>query len=130
MVAVMTFSELAVYDGPPGDVTFRPAMVGRSLAAVCSAGAQAPHEEKVEQLQLQRRWSAVVWNDPVNLMSYVEYVFVTYFGFSRAKAQELMLKVHNEGRAAVSTGTREAIEMDVRAMHEFGLQATIRPEGS
>ncbi len=76
------------------------------------------------------RWQAVVWNDPVNLMSYVEYVFRSYFGYSRDKANALMNQVHHEGQAVVSAGAREAIEMDVRAMHEFGLQATLRSEDS
>lgn len=74
------------------------------------------------------RWQAIVWNDPVNLMNYVEYVFRSYFGYSASKANALMLQVHHEGRAIVATGAREAIEMDVRAMHEYGLQATLRSE--
>lgn len=72
-----------------------------------------------------RPWSTVVWNDPVNLMSYVTHVFRTYFGYSRAKAHELMLEVHEEGRSVVSSGTREEMERDVQAMHEYGLWATM-----
>lgn len=75
-------------------------------------------------------WVAIVWDDPVNLMTYVSYVFESYFGFSPAKAHELMMKVHTKGRAVVATGGRETIERDVQAMHEFGLWATISKQGA
>jgi ATP-dependent Clp protease adaptor protein ClpS len=74
---------------------------------------------------LDRPWSTVVWNDPVNLMSYVTYVFETYFRYSRKKAEKLMLEVHNDGRSTVSSGSREKMERDVQAMHEYGLWATM-----
>lgn len=73
-------------------------------------------------------WVTLVWNDPVNLMSYVTWVFQTHFGYSRAKAEELMLKVHHEGRAVVSTGTREKMEADTEAMHAYGLWATFQKD--
>lgn len=77
-------------------------------------------------------WVTMVLNDPVNLMSYVEFVFREYFGHSRAKARRLMLEVHERGRSRVSTGTREQMEADVQAMHGYGLWAECRPadEGS
>jgi len=71
-------------------------------------------------------WVTLVWNDPVNLMSYVTYVFRQHFGYSKDKATELMLDVHQKGRAAVSTGTREEMERDVAAMHGYGLWATMQ----
>lgn len=74
-------------------------------------------------------WCTVVWNDPVNLMSYVVFVFRTYFGFSRVVAEQLMTQVHDEGRAIVSSGSRERVETDVQAMHAFGLQATLQRAG-
>ena len=74
---------------------------------------------------LDRPWQTVVWNDPVNLMSYVTFVFQQYFGYSRARAQELMLQVHHDGRSVVSSGSREEMERDVRAMHDYGLWATL-----
>ena len=74
------------------------------------------------------RWRAVVWDDPVNLMSYVTAVFREYFGYSTARAEELMLAVHTRGRAIVSTGVRERIEADVMAMHSYGLRATIEED--
>ncbi|GAA2152904.1 hypothetical protein GCM10010403_19260 [Glycomyces rutgersensis] len=73
-------------------------------------------------------WITLVHNDPVNLMSYVAYVFQSYFGFSEAKANQLMLDVHHKGRAVVSSGTREEMERDVQAMHGYGLWATLRQD--
>ncbi|WP_245579889.1 ATP-dependent Clp protease adapter ClpS [Brevibacterium album] len=72
-------------------------------------------------------WTTIVLNDPVNLMSYVEFVFREYFRYSRAKAHRLMLEVHEQGRSRVSTGSREQMETDVQAMHGYGLWAECRP---
>ncbi|MFC7723716.1 ATP-dependent Clp protease adapter ClpS [Nocardioides sp. GCM10028917] len=74
---------------------------------------------------LSKPWVTLVWDDPVNLMSYVAYVFQKYFGYDKAKAEKLMLEVHTEGKSVVSTGTREEMERDVQAMHEYGLWATM-----
>jgi ATP-dependent Clp protease adaptor protein ClpS len=70
-------------------------------------------------------WVTIVWNDPVNLMSYVTHVFRTYFGFAKPEAERLMLLVHHEGRAVVATGPREEMERHTEAMHEYGLWATV-----
>jgi ATP-dependent Clp protease adaptor protein ClpS len=70
-------------------------------------------------------WTTTVWNDPVNLMSYVTHVFRTYFGYPKAEAERLMLLVHEEGRAVVATGPREEMERHTEAMHEYGLWATV-----
>jgi len=70
-------------------------------------------------------WVTVVWNDPVNLMSYVTHVFMTYFGYPRDKAERLMMTVHQQGRAIVSQGGRETMEMDAGAMQGYGLWATL-----
>lgn len=78
-----------------------------------------------EVAMLGAPWVTVVWNDPVNLMSYVTFVFQKYFGYDKAKAEKLMWEVHHDGRSAVSTGTREEMERDVQAMHEYGLWATM-----
>ena len=72
-----------------------------------------------------RPWVALVWDDPVNLMSYVTYVFRSYFGFSAQEAERLMMQVHTTGRAVVATGPREEMERHVEAMHDFGLWATV-----
>jgi ATP-dependent Clp protease adaptor protein ClpS len=90
--------------------------------------------ERVEGLTepsflVDRPWITIVWDDPVNLMSYVTYVFITVFGYSKERATELMLKVHNDGKAVVSNGTREEMERDVQRLHEFGLWATLSHEG-
>ena len=74
------------------------------------------------------RWIVIVWNDPINLMSYVTYVFQKLFGYSRSHAHRLMLQVHQEGRAVVSGGTKERCEHDVSRLHACGLWATMTPE--
>lgn len=78
-----------------------------------------------ERLELGSPWVTIVWNDPVNLMSYVAYVFQSYFGYARPEAERLMMLVHTEGRAVVATGTREEMERHVEAMHDYGLWATL-----
>jgi ATP-dependent Clp protease adaptor protein ClpS len=76
----------------------------------------------------QRPWVVLVWDDPVNLMRYVVYVFQKLFGYSLEKATKLMLQVHNEGKAVVSSGTREKCEGDVARLHAHGLWATLQRE--
>lgn len=71
-------------------------------------------------------WIALVWNDPVNLMTYVVFVLQKLFGYSREKATRLMLQVHNEGKAVVSSGSREKMEADVARLHAHGLWATMQ----
>ena len=82
------------------------------------------------RIQPAQPWVTVVFDDPVNLMTYVTYVFQSYFGYSKAKAEKLMKAVHYEGKAIVSTGSREEMERDTAAMHSFGLWAQCRPGGS
>jgi ATP-dependent Clp protease adaptor protein ClpS len=94
----------------------------------------APAEVEVEQPAEQedhvrdRPWIVIVWNDPINLMSYVTLVLQKLFGYNRTKATQLMLQVHNEGKAIVSSGTREKAEHDVARLHAHGLWATIRQD--
>ncbi len=73
-------------------------------------------------------WLTIVWNDPINLMSYVTYVFQTVFGYSREKAEKLMLDVHHKGKAVVSSGTREEMERDAQTLHSYGLWATVQQD--
>jgi ATP-dependent Clp protease adaptor protein ClpS len=94
--------------------------------SVAPVEVERPDVEDVVLLQVP--WVTIVWNDPVNLMSYVTYVFQTYFGYSKEKATELMLDVHRKGRAVVSNGTREEMERDTAAMHEYGLWATFQKD--
>jgi ATP-dependent Clp protease adaptor protein ClpS len=77
------------------------------------------------ELRPDTPWLVIVWNDPVNLMSYVTYVFQKLFGYSREKATKLMLDVHHKGRAVVASGPRERAELDVFRLHEHGLWATL-----
>jgi ATP-dependent Clp protease adaptor protein ClpS len=71
-------------------------------------------------------WITIVWNDPINLMTYVTHVFMTVFGYDKPKAENLMLDVHKRGRAVVSHGTRERMELDVNTLHGYGLWATLQ----
>lgn len=96
-----------------------------SDTSVAPTGGTAVVERPITEELLQTPWVTIVWDDPVNLMSYVTHVFQTYFGYAKAKANKLMLQVHLEGKAIVSSGTREEMERDVKAMHEYGLWATL-----
>ena len=88
---------------------------------------QEKHEGKVIQ-EYGKEWVVIVWNDPVNLMSYVTFVFQKLFGYSKDKATSLMLDVHHKGKAVVSRGTKEKSELDVFQLHEYGLWATMRQD--
>ena len=79
-------------------------------------------------LDADRPWKVIVWNDPINLMSYVAFVFQKLFGFSKEKANRLMMQVHTEGKAVVASGTKERTELDVFRLHEFGLWATMEQD--
>jgi ATP-dependent Clp protease adaptor protein ClpS len=81
--------------------------------------------DSAESIRPDRPWLVIVWNDPVNLMTYVTYVFQKLFGFSLDKATRLMLDVHEEGRAVVTSGARERAELDVARLHRYGLWATM-----
>ncbi len=84
--------------------------------------------EQDEDVRPDRPWVTVVWNDPINLMSYVTHVFQRLFGYSREKATKLMLDVHHKGRAVVSSGPREQMEFDVARLHAAGLWATFQQD--
>jgi len=81
-----------------------------------------------EEWEQDRPWVVIVWNDPINLMSYVTLVFQKLFGYSLAQATKLMLQVHNEGKAVVSSGNREKSELDVARLHAHGLWATMQQD--
>ena len=82
----------------------------------------------LEQAVLAPRWIVIVWNDPINLMSYVTFVLRKLFGYSKDEATRLMLQVHNEGKAVVSAGSRESMEVDVSKLHAAGLWATLQQD--
>ena len=88
----------------------------------------SPDIERIETIETQKPWIVIVWNDPINLMSYVSFVFQRLFGYSKEKANKLMLEVHNNGRAVVSQGTREKAEFDVSLLHKHGLWATLQQD--
>jgi ATP-dependent Clp protease adaptor protein ClpS len=93
-----------------------------------TAPAQLDRPEIEEDVTPDRPWVTIVWNDPINLMSYVTLVLMELFGYSREKAHSLMLDVHEKGRAVVSNGTREQMEHDVARLHARGLWATLQQD--
>ena len=97
-----------------------------SAPTVAPVETERPAEKNVPRHD--RPWIVIVWNDPINLMSYVTLVFQRLFGYSQAKATQLMLQVHHEGKAIVSSGTREKAEHDVARLHAHGLWATMRQD--
>ena len=94
------------------------------MAGTAPVEVERPDVDEVSDLDTP--WIVLVWNDPINLMSYVTFVFQKLFGYSLEKATALMLDVHEKGRAVVSSGTRERCEMDVYRLHEHGLWATMQ----
>jgi ATP-dependent Clp protease adaptor protein ClpS len=93
-----------------------------------TAPAELDRPETDETTTPDRPWVTIVWNDPINLMSYVTHVLMELFGYSRSKAHALMLDVHYKGRAVVSSGTREQMEHDVARCHAKGLWATLQQD--
>ena len=87
-----------------------------------------PDMDTTEITEVDKPWIVLVWNDPINLMSYVSFVFQKLFGYSKEKADALMMDVHEKGRAVVSTGAREHAELDVFRLHEHGLWATMQQD--
>lgn len=78
-----------------------------------------------ESWDSDRPWVTIVWNDPINLMSYVTWVFQKLFGYSREKAEKLMLDVHHKGKAVVASGARERMEYHAAQLHGHSLWATV-----
>lgn len=103
-----------------------------TVTAVIVRSSLAPTTEEVVEdapaVGSDPPWITIVWNDPVNLQGYVVYVFQSYFGYAREKATELMLAVHEQGRAVVSHGTRERMEVDTEALQGYGLWATFQKD--
>jgi ATP-dependent Clp protease adaptor protein ClpS len=97
-----------------------------STLAPAEADLEVEEPTETDDPDYDRPWVVIVWNDPVNLMSYVTLVFQKLFGYTRAHATRLMLQVHNEGKSVVSTGTREKAELDVARLHAYGLWATMQ----
>jgi ATP-dependent Clp protease adaptor protein ClpS len=89
---------------------------------------EEPTGDTDEVVEKDEPWIVLVWNDPINLMSYVTFVLQKLFGYSLEKATELMLDVHHKGRAVVSSGSKEKAELDVFRLHEHGLWATMQQD--
>jgi ATP-dependent Clp protease adaptor protein ClpS len=87
-----------------------------------------PGSESETRTQLDRLWNVIVWDDPINLMSYVTYVFQKLFGYSEQLASKLMMEVHTKGKSIVATVEREKGEYYVGRLHQYGLQATLEKQ--
>jgi ATP-dependent Clp protease adaptor protein ClpS len=98
--------------------------VSTDTTTVAPARVQRPHVDEIHEPDLP--WIVIVWNDPINLMTYVTWVFMRLFGYPREKAERLMWDVHIKGRAVVSSGPREKAESDVARLHAHGLWATLQ----
>jgi ATP-dependent Clp protease adaptor protein ClpS len=98
---------------------------GRNQSSTAPATTEKPDTFEETETSPDRLWNVIVWNDPVNLMSYVTFVFQKLFGYSLAVATKLMLEVHHQGRSIVATVEREKAEHYVSRLHGFGLQATL-----
>jgi ATP-dependent Clp protease adaptor protein ClpS len=98
------------------------------MAETITAPVKIEPPESDEVAEPDPPWIVIVWNDPVNLMSYVTWVFQKLFGYPRTKAEKLMMDVHTKGKAVVSSGTREKAEFDVSRLHAHGLWATMQKD--
>jgi ATP-dependent Clp protease adaptor protein ClpS len=109
----------------PGVREVTPAAYGGAVS-IAPVEQQSASTDEVAEVDVP--WITLVWNDPVNLMSYVTFVFQSYFGYPKAKAERLMMDVHVKGRAVVSTGSREKMETDTEALQGYGLWATFQKD--
>ncbi len=71
-------------------------------------------------------WQVIIFNDPVNLMSFVTLVIRRIFGYSEEKATKLMLMVHEQGKAIVWRGEREKAELYVQQLQSHQLLASMQ----
>jgi ATP-dependent Clp protease adaptor protein ClpS len=101
-------------------------MVPMSQTIAAPVEVEVPSGE--DEIVRDKPWIVIVWNDPINLMSYVTFVFQKLFGYGKEEATRLMLEVHNDGKSVVSSGTREKAEHDVARLHAHGLWATLRQD--
>ena len=115
-------------DPPVGSRAARSRNNSGMSTTLAPAEVELEQPSEAESIERDRPWIVIVWNDPINLMSYVTLVFQKLFVYSRAKATKLMLQVHHEGKAVVSSGTREKAEYDVSRLHAHGLWATMRQD--
>ena len=110
---------------PSQNLSYKKSIASSFIAVSGSTATKESSDLEVEQ-DFAKNWVVIVWNDPVNLMTYVTFVFQKLFGYSKEKAEALMLDVHHKGKAVVSIGTKEKAELDVSRLHEYGLWATMQ----
>ncbi len=90
---------------------------------------ETPVDEPASKVReaFDRGWAVIVWNDPVNLMSYVVFVFMKVLGFPKERATRHMLEVHHRGKSCVAVETRERAELYHQQIQAHGLMVTIQP---
>jgi len=114
---------------PPGIEGSRraPRDGGITLAGPAPGTETSPDIDVEKRLQeaFERGWSVTVWNDPVNLMDYVVYVFKTVLKMNEQDASRHMLEVHHQGKSVVARETKEKAELLVHRLRGFGLNATM-----
>jgi ATP-dependent Clp protease adaptor protein ClpS len=98
----------------------------RTVAETRTAPVEVGRPDVEDVVEREVPWVVIVWNDPVNLMTYVTWVLQKLFGYPRAKAEKLMMDVHTKGKAVVASGSREEAERDVARLHAYGLWATMQ----
>ena len=98
------------------------------MTTLAPAEVEVERPSEVDEPEYDRPWVVIVWNDPINLMSYVTLVFQKLFGYTLEHATKLMLQVHHEGKSVVAAGTREKAELDVARLHAYGLWATMQQD--
>jgi ATP-dependent Clp protease adaptor protein ClpS len=108
----------------PSSLAWQHEGVSRGSASTAPVEVERPRGDEI--VEPDRPWMVIVWNDPINLMSYVTFVFQKLFGYSHQKATKLMLDVHHKGKAVVASGTKEKSEFDVSRLHAHGLWATMQ----
>ena len=110
---------------PSQNLSYKKSIASSVIATLGSTATKESSDLEIVS-DFAKNWVVIVWNDPVNLMTYVTFVFQKLFGYSKEKAETLMLDVHHKGKAVVSIGTKEKAELDVSRLHEYGLWATMQ----
>ena len=98
------------------------------MTSASTAPVEIGEPDTADDIEQDVPWIVIVWNDPINLMTYVTWVFQKLFGYPRAKAEKLMWDVHTKGKAVVSNGSKDEAERDVTRLHAYGLWATMQKD--
>ncbi|MFZ5502063.1 MAG: ATP-dependent Clp protease adapter ClpS [Pseudomonadota bacterium] len=84
-----------------------------------SSGVLAPERAKTKP---PRMYKVLLFNDDFTTMEFVLDVLEKFFSMNRERAQQIMLKVHNEGSAVCGVYSRDVAETKVVQVTEFAKQ--------